>query len=276
MSSSNNKKTNFSLASYEPLKLYPQLDRHSDSRRNIPEGGLAKDNVLGTNIKPQDNVLPTTIVKAPLPPPILSTFSFLVSFKKFHMTAASKADYNKIYKFRRSKSFFFEVVDQIPDTNEIYLKIYTNDHHMPSILIRYHSTTCNNPTTRKFSHQKTTPCHIPCPFVKNFNRHACCLHHSLIAQDTNSPSREKAISIPSNKITHHKSFHANITYEKYNNNSRQKIFSNQLGISYTMRYEAHDLNSIISPPNKAIGPMYTKIYENFTKSPSSNPRTAAR
>uniref|UniRef100_U9UKB0 Uncharacterized protein n=1 Tax=Rhizophagus irregularis (strain DAOM 181602 / DAOM 197198 / MUCL 43194) TaxID=747089 RepID=U9UKB0_RHIID len=55
MSSSNNKKTNFSLASYEPLKLYPQLDRHSDSRRNIPEGGLAKDNVLGTNIKPQDN-----------------------------------------------------------------------------------------------------------------------------------------------------------------------------------------------------------------------------
>ncbi|CAB5358185.1 unnamed protein product [Rhizophagus irregularis] len=188
MSSSNNKKTNFSLASYEPLKLYPQLDRHSDSRRNIPEGGLAKDNVLGTNIKPQDNVLPTTIVKAPLPPPILSTFSFLVSFKK----------------------------------------------------------------------------------------HACCLHHSLIAQDTNSPSREKAISIPSNKITHHKSFHANITYEKYNNNSRQKIFSNQLGISYTMRYEAHDLNSIISPPNKAIGPMYTKIYENFTKSPSSNPRTAAR
>ncbi|GBC22511.2 hypothetical protein GLOIN_2v1871746 [Rhizophagus irregularis DAOM 181602=DAOM 197198] len=197
MSSSNNKKTNFSLASYEPLKLYPQLDRHSDSRRNIPEGGLAKDNVLGTNIKPQDN---------------------------FHMTAASKADYNKIYKFRRSKSFFFEVVDQIPDTNEIYLKIYTNDHHMPSILIRYHSTTCNNPTTRKFSHQKTTPCHIPCPFVKNFNRHACCLHHSLIAQDTNSPLREKAISIPSNKITHHKSFHANITYEKYNNNSRQKIF----------------------------------------------------
>ncbi|CAB4495534.1 unnamed protein product [Rhizophagus irregularis] len=225
MSSSNNKKTNFSLASYEPLKLYPQLDRHSDSRRNIPEGGLAKDNVLGTNIKPQDNVLPTTIVKAPLPPPILSTFSFLVSFKKFHFG--------------------------------IYVA-------------------CNNPTTRKFSHQKTTPCHIPCPFVKNFNRHACCLHHSLIAQDTNSPSREKAISIPSNKITHHKSFHANITYEKYNNNSRQKIFSNQLGISYTMRYEAHDLNSIISPPNKAIGPMYTKIYENFTKSPSSNPQTAAR
>ncbi|CAG8764356.1 4022_t:CDS:1, partial [Rhizophagus irregularis] len=55
MSSLNNKNTNFSLASYELPKPYPQLDRHSDNRRNIPEGGLATDKVLGMNIKPQDN-----------------------------------------------------------------------------------------------------------------------------------------------------------------------------------------------------------------------------
>ncbi|GBC49694.2 hypothetical protein GLOIN_2v1793300 [Rhizophagus irregularis DAOM 181602=DAOM 197198] len=233
MSSSNNKNTNFSLASYEPLEPYPQLDVHFDNRRNIPEGGLSKDKVLRMNIKPQDNALPTIIVKAPLPSPILSTFSFLVSFKKFHVTAASKAGYNKIYE------------------------------------------SCNHLPTKKFPHQKTTPCHIPCPFVKNFNRHACIQHHSAITQEKNTLSEDKATSAPEINIIHHKSFHANIIYEKYNNNSRQKIFSNRLGISYTTRYEAHNLDSIL-PPNKATGPMYTKIYENFSCILSSNLRTAAR
>ncbi|EXX71995.1 hypothetical protein RirG_073510 [Rhizophagus irregularis DAOM 197198w] len=329
MSSSQYKQPNSSLASYEPSKPYPQLDGHSDSRRNIPEGGLAKDNVSETTIKPQDNTLPTIIVKAPLPSPILSTFSFLVSFEKFHVTAASKAGYNKIYECRRSKSFFFEVVDQIPDTNEIHLKIYTNDHHMSSTPIRYYSTSklpnhrfqiskclthfflhqrviprriqnkffnmirlklldrinliasregkitcsnnitktffnfsykryrfhfgiyvaCNHLPTKKFPYQKTTPCCIPCPFVRNFNRHACTQHHSAIVQVTDTPSENQEISAP--------------------------IFSNRLGISYTTRYEAHNLDSIL-PPYKATGPMYTKIYENFSRTLSSNPRTAAR
>ncbi|EXX55700.1 hypothetical protein GLOIN_2v1871746 [Rhizophagus irregularis DAOM 181602=DAOM 197198] len=278
MSSLNNKNTNFSLASYELPKPYPQLDRHSDNRRNIPEGGLATDKVLGMNIKPQDNVLQTIIIKAPSPQPILSTFSFLVSFEKFHMTATSKAGYNKIYEFRRSKSFFFEVIDHIPDTNEIHLKIYTNDNHMLSTPIRFHFgiyVACNQLPTKKFPHQKPTPCRIPCPFVKNFNRHACIQHHSRISQDINLPMEEKVIPTSTNNIIHHKSFHANIIYEKYNNNSRQQIFSNRLGISYTTRYEVHDLNAI-SPPNKAIGPMYTKIYKNFSKLLSSNSRTAAK
>ncbi|CAB4386716.1 unnamed protein product [Rhizophagus irregularis] len=125
-----------------------------------------------------------------------------------------------------------------------------------------------------FPHQKTTPCHIPCPFVKNFNRHACIQHHSAITQEKNTLSENKATSTPEINIIHHKSFHANIIYEKYNNNSRQKIFSNRLGISYSTSYEAHDLDSI-SPPNKATGPMYTKIYENFSRTLSSNPHTAA-
>ncbi|UZN99133.1 uncharacterized protein OCT59_000413 [Rhizophagus irregularis] len=170
MSSSQYKQPNSSLASYEPSKPYPQLDGHSDSRRNIPEGGLAKDNVSETTIKPQDNTLPTIIVKAPLPSPILSTFSFLVSFEKFHVTAASKA-------------------------------------------------ACNHLPTKKFPYQKTTPCCIPCPFVRNFNRHACTQHHSAIVQVTDTPSENQEISAPVNNIIHHKSFHANIIYEKYNNNS---------------------------------------------------------
>ncbi|CAB4495772.1 unnamed protein product [Rhizophagus irregularis] len=95
MSASNYKQSNSSLASYEPSKPYPQLDGHSDSRRNIPEGRLAKDNVSETTIKPQDNTLPTIIVKAPLPSPIFSTFSFL----------ATGPMYTKIYKnFSRTLS----------------------------------------------------------------------------------------------------------------------------------------------------------------------------
>uniref|UniRef100_U9U2G8 Uncharacterized protein n=1 Tax=Rhizophagus irregularis (strain DAOM 181602 / DAOM 197198 / MUCL 43194) TaxID=747089 RepID=U9U2G8_RHIID len=97
------------------------------------EDGLAENIVLDTNTQPQDNILSTTTVNTPLPlPPPLTSFSFLVFFEKFHMTAASKAGYNKIYEFRRSKSFFFEVVNQIPDANEIHLKIYTNDYYMLS------------------------------------------------------------------------------------------------------------------------------------------------
>ncbi|EXX78452.1 hypothetical protein GLOIN_2v1477902 [Rhizophagus irregularis DAOM 181602=DAOM 197198] len=346
---------NSSVAPYEPSKPCPQLDVHSNSRRYIPEGRLAKDDVSKTTIKPQDNTLPTILVNVPLPSSTLPTFSFLVSFEKFHVTAASKAGYNKIYECRHSKSFFFEVVDQIPDTNEIHLKIYTNDHYMSSTPIRYYSTSklpnhrfqiskclthfflhqrviprriqnkffnmirlklldrlnliasregkitcsnnitktffnfsykryrfhfgiyvaCNYLPTKKSLHYKTTPCRTPCPFVRNFNRHACIQHHSAIAQITHTPSEDKAASAPVNNIIHHKSIHANIIYEKYNDNSKQKIFSNRLGISYTTRYEAHNLDSLL-PPYKAVGPMYTKIYENFSRMLSSNPRTAVR
>ncbi|UZO08836.1 uncharacterized protein OCT59_029082 [Rhizophagus irregularis] len=174
MSASNYKQSNSSLASYEPSKPYPQLDGHSDSRRNIPEGRLAKDNVSETTIKPQDNTLPTIVVEVfTLPSPIFSTFSFLVSFEKFYVTAASKA-------------------------------------------------ACNHLPTKKSPHQKPTPCRTPCPFVKNFNRHACNQHHSAITHIINTPSEDKATSAP------------------------------------------------------ATGPMYTKIYKNFSRTLSSNPRTAAR
>ncbi|CAB5215473.1 unnamed protein product [Rhizophagus irregularis] len=134
---------------------------------------------------------------------------------------------------------------------------------------------CNHLPTKKFLHQKTTPCCVLCPFVQNFNRHACAQHHSTIAQETDTPSVNQETPAPVNNIVHHKSFHANIIYEKYNNNSRQKIFSNRLGISYTTRYEARNVDSIL-PPYKATGPMYTKIYENFSRTLSSNPHTAAR
>jgi hypothetical protein len=56
------------------------------------------------------------------------------------VTRIHKAGYNKIYEFRRSKSFFFEIVDHCLDTNEIHLKIHTNDYLMSTTPIRYQST----------------------------------------------------------------------------------------------------------------------------------------
>ncbi|RGB34215.1 hypothetical protein C1646_702472 [Rhizophagus diaphanus] len=67
-------------------------------------------------------------------------FPFLVSFKKFHVTKICNSGYNKIYNFRRSKSFFFEIVDQNPNTNDIHLKIHTNDYLMSTIPFCYNST----------------------------------------------------------------------------------------------------------------------------------------
>ena len=69
-----------------------------------------------------------------------NNYPFSVSFKKFHVTKVKKSGYNKIYEFRRSKSFFFEVADQIPNTNEIHLRIHTNDYHMSTTPIQYNST----------------------------------------------------------------------------------------------------------------------------------------
>ncbi|RGB23151.1 hypothetical protein C1646_729137, partial [Rhizophagus diaphanus] len=85
-----------------------------------------------------DDILPPSSSTAHQP--WEKNFSFLVSFEKFHVTKSHRTGFNKIYEFRRSKSFFFEIVDQLPDTNEIHLKIYTNDYHMSSTPIRYHST----------------------------------------------------------------------------------------------------------------------------------------
>ncbi|EXX71993.1 hypothetical protein RirG_073580 [Rhizophagus irregularis DAOM 197198w] len=67
-------------------------------------------------------------------------YIFSTKYEKFHVTPHQRAGYNKIYNFRCSKSFFFELVDHLPNTNQLQLKIYTNDYHMSSIPINHNST----------------------------------------------------------------------------------------------------------------------------------------
>ncbi|POG82363.1 hypothetical protein GLOIN_2v1497862, partial [Rhizophagus irregularis DAOM 181602=DAOM 197198] len=95
----------------------------------------------------------------------LGKFSFDVSFNKFHVTRPNRAGCNKIYEIRRSKSFFFELADSSANTNDIHLKIHTNDYHMNSIPISYSSTCCfpnlkyqiSKMLQHFFSHQKVIP-----------------------------------------------------------------------------------------------------------------------
>ncbi|EXX79518.1 hypothetical protein RirG_004790 [Rhizophagus irregularis DAOM 197198w] len=98
----------------------------------------------------------------PSPP---KNYNFSTKYEKFHVTPSHRAGYNKIYNFRRSKSFFFELVDHLPNTNELQLKIYTNDYHMSSSPISHNSTSqlpnfkfqISKQLTHFFSTQKVIP-----------------------------------------------------------------------------------------------------------------------
>ncbi|PKK59986.1 hypothetical protein RhiirC2_857078 [Rhizophagus irregularis] len=53
-------------------------------------------------------------------------FIFSTKYEKFHVTPHHRAGFNKIYNFRRSKSFFFELDNKIPDVS--YCKTFKDFH----------------------------------------------------------------------------------------------------------------------------------------------------
>ncbi|PKY35562.1 hypothetical protein RhiirB3_456523 [Rhizophagus irregularis] len=109
--------------------LYPTLNVDSQTSLNNNNN----DDYL---IKDFSSISPISLTTTPLN----VDNSFLISLKKFHMTKIHKAGYNKIYEFRRSKSFFFEIVDHHLSTNQLHLRIHTNDYLMSTTPIKYHST----------------------------------------------------------------------------------------------------------------------------------------
>ncbi|RGB40668.1 hypothetical protein C1646_798457 [Rhizophagus diaphanus] len=314
---------------------------------------LLSNNDISTDkitVTTNENILHIVTPPTNNPPLKENTFSFLISFEKFHVTAASKAGYNKIYECQRQKSFFFEVVDQTSNTNEIHLKIYTNDYSISSSPIKYFSTSklpnhrfqISKCLTHFFLHQRVIPrtiqnkffnlirkkllerlmflrsreqnisyrftktffnfsykryrfsfgiyipcdhpnknfsldthnCLTPCPFVMNYNRHACIRHHHLIVKNlvnhttTPSPARN-------DNSLNTKYWHSNHVYSKWKTNSTNTVYSNRLGISYHTRYVARDV-SLLLPPHQSYGPMYRKRLEGFEQRYSPNPKTARR
>jgi hypothetical protein len=88
--------------------------------------------------------------------------------KKFHVTKADCKGYNKIYEIKRSRCFFFELADLQSNTNDIHLKIHTNDYYISTTPLRYKSTSrfpnVNYQISKMLTHffvlQKVLPCHI--------------------------------------------------------------------------------------------------------------------
>ncbi|POG59289.1 hypothetical protein GLOIN_2v1885163 [Rhizophagus irregularis DAOM 181602=DAOM 197198] len=169
----------------------------------------------------------------PSPP---KNYNFSTKYEKFHVTPSHRAGYNKIYNFRRSKSFFFELVDHLPNTNELQLKIYTNDYHMSSSPISHNSTSqlpnfkfqISKQLTHFFSTQKVIP--------RRF--------------------QEKFFTLIRKKLLERLDFIVSHAQKKDTNNHMTKTFFN---FSYK-KYRFY----------------FGKVYKNFQHTPSSRPKVKKR
>ncbi|PKK59009.1 hypothetical protein RhiirC2_850966 [Rhizophagus irregularis] len=180
--------------------LYPTPDIDS---QNFPN-----NNIDNYSKKDFSSILPISLMTTPLN----GDNSFLISFKKFHVTKIHKAGYNKIYAFRRSKSFFFEIADHHLDTNQLHLRIHTNDYFMSTTPIKYHSTSelpnakyqISKGLQHFFSSQRVIPRRIQ---KKYFDM----IRQKLLDRITFIKSREH---LRNNKNTTTKTFF-NFSYKKY-------------------------------------------------------------
>ncbi|RGB32676.1 hypothetical protein C1646_669970 [Rhizophagus diaphanus] len=149
--------------SFVQLGSTPMPQEYSYVQNIKPEVLLSTKDVLFTDI---DNILPLSFYTAPHP--CRKNFPFLVSFKKFYVTKIYNSGYNKIYNSRRSKSFFFEIVNRNPNTNDTHLKIHTNDYLMSTTPFCYNSTSrvpnakfqISKALQHFFSSQRVIPCRI--------------------------------------------------------------------------------------------------------------------
>ncbi|RGB34912.1 hypothetical protein C1646_786036 [Rhizophagus diaphanus] len=115
--------------------LSPQKDSNNYVQDFEQEVILTPKDILHLDI---DDILSPSSYTAPQPR--RKNFPFLVSFKKTHVIKTQYTGFNKIYNSGRSKSFFFEIVNRNPGTNDIHLKIHTNDYRMSTIPISFNST----------------------------------------------------------------------------------------------------------------------------------------
>jgi hypothetical protein len=124
-----------------------------------------------------------------------SNNSFLIAAKKFHVTNRDRRGYNSIYEFKRSKSYFFELVDPYSITNETTLLLHTNDYLVSTTPIRYRSTSKNvnqkyqisKMLTHFFSIQRVLPRRIQTKYF-NLIRDNLLKRITIISQRITSPN----------------------------------------------------------------------------------------
>ncbi|EXX65444.1 hypothetical protein RirG_133260 [Rhizophagus irregularis DAOM 197198w] len=124
-----------------------------------------------------------------------------ISFSKFHVTLPRRSGYNRIYEIRRSRSFFFELDDHPQNTNDIHLKIHTNDYHMNTKPISYNNTsTIPNAKyqmscmlTHFFSSQRVLPRRIQQKYF-NYIRDKLLARHLMVYSHDHSNTERNRIT----------------------------------------------------------------------------------
>ncbi|CAB4416246.1 unnamed protein product [Rhizophagus irregularis] len=208
-----------------------------------------------------------------------------ISFSKFHVTVPRRSGYNKMYEIRRSRSFFFELDDHPQNTNDIHLKIHTNDYHMDTKLISYNNTsTIPNAKyqmscmlTHFFSLQRVIPRRIQQKYF-NYIRDKLLARHMMVYSRDHSNSERNRVTRTFFNFTYKRyRFHFGI-YTPCQQSFTHPGFSSTphicntpvpfvmskhrraLGVSYEESIHARDVKSVLEYGNKH---MYRKRLTNF-------------
>ncbi|RGB28504.1 hypothetical protein C1646_767724 [Rhizophagus diaphanus] len=238
---------------------------------------LTTKDILNINI---DDIFSLSSSTATAHQPRRKNFPFFVSFKKTHVIKTQYTGFNKIYNSGRSKSFFFEMVDRNPGTNDIHLKIHTNDYLMSTIPISFNSTSkryrfhfgiyvpCGHHIVQKASLPPTL-CQLPSAIILSNNRHGCGSHVKKIFQDITLKNDQ--LSLNQEKNT--KAFHANLTFKRWQNLEWKDVYFKYTGIFYRSHL------TILTDKKNTRDPrthVYNKLIKGFNYHPSPNTKVAKK
>ncbi|PKK58104.1 hypothetical protein RhiirC2_796856 [Rhizophagus irregularis] len=127
----------------------------------------------------------------------------------------------------------FHLDDHPQNTNDIHLKIHTNDYHMKTKPISYNNTSTiipnqliYTPCQQSFTHSgfSSIPhiCDTPAPFIMSKNRRACVTHQREFFRDK-IYKKSKDIGPDTNCVENTKAAHANLIYDRWKSCTKKAV-----------------------------------------------------
>ncbi|PKC55905.1 hypothetical protein RhiirA1_474831 [Rhizophagus irregularis] len=129
------------------------------------------------------------------------------------------------------------------------------------------------------SHNHSTPglilpkgtCQVQTPFMMSDFRRACVIHQPLFfkndAYKNIKPRKNKSNAPPRIRNINHKTYHANLLYDRWRKNEKKIVISRRLGISFEQTLHARMDNNTRKTFNRH---MYKKKLSNFSLCRSDN------
>ncbi|GBC15402.1 hypothetical protein GLOIN_2v1814432 [Rhizophagus irregularis DAOM 181602=DAOM 197198] len=114
-------------------------------------------------------------------------------------------------------------------------------------------------------------CQIPSPFIMSHHRRACVMHQKKFFSTEVNHFLCSTQNLK-NEINNNKSTHASNVFNKWISHTKKEVYSNRLGIKYTVSYYANGHQHIFKKNNK-YRYMYKKRYNNFSHNYSINNST---